>query len=249
MPTPAVQQDFVMYGARAALDGGVLHIERQIIAIERAVYDEPGLAFDLAKTLIESVCKTILTARNVSFGGTDPLPTLFKNATQCLPFLPVGSEPSAPDGTNIRDSLQKTMSGLNQTLLGVCELRNSLGLVSHGKAGPVPEMASVQAMLAAQAADAIVGFLHRVHKQDGLTRAEARSIYEVNTEFNAAVDERNSPVFLWFGAGDETYSLDYDASRLLFDSDLEAYRNELENFKASASATQQNSEEAADEPE
>ncbi len=249
MATPPAQSEFIMHGARAALEGGVVHIERQIVAIERAVYDEPGLAFDLAKTLIESVCKTILTARNISFGGADPLPTLFKNATQSLPFLPVGANTIAPDGTNIRESLQKTMSGLNQTLLGVCELRNSLGLVSHGKGGPVPEMASVQAMLVAQAADAIVGFLHRVHTQDGLTKVGARLVYEANREFNAAVDERNSPVLIWFGSGTEAYSLDYDASQLLFDSDIEAYRNELENFKSQMAALPPNAMEAADAPE
>jgi hypothetical protein len=44
---------FVMHGARAAIASGLVHITQQVEAIERAVDENPGLAFDLAKTLIE----------------------------------------------------------------------------------------------------------------------------------------------------------------------------------------------------
>jgi hypothetical protein len=43
----------------------MLHIEEQVAAIELAVVEKPGLAFDLAKTLIESVCRTILAERRI----------------------------------------------------------------------------------------------------------------------------------------------------------------------------------------
>ena len=51
---------FVMHGARGAIAGGLLHIEEQVKGIERAVEENPGLAFDLAKTLIESACRRSL---------------------------------------------------------------------------------------------------------------------------------------------------------------------------------------------
>ena len=53
---------FQMAGVRAAiLDGPIAEfIEQQIDAIENAVESVPDFAFDLSKTLIESVCKTVL---------------------------------------------------------------------------------------------------------------------------------------------------------------------------------------------
>lgn len=47
---------FAMHGARDAIAAGLEHIEEQVTGIEQAVVDNPGLAFDLAKTLVESVC-------------------------------------------------------------------------------------------------------------------------------------------------------------------------------------------------
>ena len=78
---------FVMQGARAAIADGLLHIEEQVKALEQAVTDNPGLAFDLAKTLIESACRTILTERRIPFDKDDNLPKLYKVATQMIPFL------------------------------------------------------------------------------------------------------------------------------------------------------------------
>ncbi len=59
---------FVMHGAREAVACGLVHIERQVHALELAVAENPGLAFDLAKTLIESVCRAVLGERSVAFG-------------------------------------------------------------------------------------------------------------------------------------------------------------------------------------
>ena len=56
---------FVMYGARDAIKSGLAHIEEQVESIEQAVVRNSGLAFDLAKTLIESTCRTVLRERSV----------------------------------------------------------------------------------------------------------------------------------------------------------------------------------------
>ena len=65
MANDALAASFVMHGSRAAMAAGLVHIEEQVIGIELAVNDKPGLAFDLAKTLIESACRTILRERSV----------------------------------------------------------------------------------------------------------------------------------------------------------------------------------------
>jgi len=212
---------FVMHGARAAVAGGMLHIEEQVKALELAVVENTGLAFDLAKTLVESTCKTILTERGGTFEKEDDLPKVFKAATLTVPFLPVAmlSDPGA------RKSLQQTLSGLNTALQGVCELRNAYGFASHGSDGPRPLMEGVQALLVAQAADAIIGFLYRVHRQD-LSRPRTVLLeYGRNPEFNEWLDEQCEPVCI--------LSLPpYQPSDVLFNVDQEAYRDLLADYEA-----------------
>lgn len=223
MDAPASQSLFVMYGARAAVAGGMLHIEEQVKALELAVVDNTGLAFDLAKTLIESACKTILTERGGSFDKDDDLPKLFKAATLIVPFLPV---PLASDSA-ARKSLQQTLGGLSTAMHGVCELRNAFGFASHGTDASRPAMEGVQAMLAAQAADAIVGFLYRVHRQHLSKPSIVLLAYDNNPDFNEWIDDQCDPV--------QILSLPpYQPSEVLFSVDQEAYRDLLANYETDA---------------
>lgn len=212
---------FVMHGARAAVAGGMLHIEEQVKALELAVVENTGLAFDLAKTLVESACKTIITERGGTFDKDDEMSRLFKVASQAVPFLP-----SALAGdTAARRSLQQTLGGLNTAMQGVCEMRNAFGFASHGSEGPRPVMEGVQALLVAQAADAIIGFLYRVHRQD-LTRPKSVMLeYRANPDFNEWLDEQCEPVRI--------LSLPpYRPSDVLFNVDEEAYRDLLNDYEA-----------------
>jgi hypothetical protein len=210
---------FLMHGARAAIAGGMLHIEEQVKGIERAVIENPGLAFDLAKTLIESACKTILSERKIGFTPDDDLPKLFKIAAKHLPFLPV----EASDEAEARRSLSQTLSGLHTAVQGVCELRNACGFASHGAAGPRPAMEFVQALLAAEAADTIVGFLHRVHRQERVPPPGPRLEYEDNPDFNDYVDDANEALRI--------FGVEYRPSEVLFRVDQEAYRIYLAEYE------------------
>jgi len=173
--------DFMMHGARTAMAGGLLHIEEQVKGIEQAVIENPSLAFDLAKTVVESACRAILTERKISFGFEDDLPRLFKSVTTHLPILPV----AASSEIETRKSLAQTLNGLHTALQGVCELRNACGFASHGTAGPRPLMESVQALLAAQAADAIVGLCIsrsvRPHQIRGLSTRIMKIVIHTST--------------------------------------------------------------------
>ena len=84
-------------------------------------------------------------------------------------------------------------------------------------------MESVQALLAAQAADAIVGFLHRVHRQERSTLPSVRLEYDDNDDFNSYVDEANEQVRI--------FNLAYRASEVLFAVDQEAYRDLLSAYE------------------
>lgn len=219
------QAIFAMHGARAAGAGGMPHIQEQVKALELAVVENTGLAFDLAKTIIESACKTILTERGGSFETDDDLPKLFKSVTRCLPFLP----PEASTEAKARQSLAQTLSGLSTALQGVCQLRNDFGFASHGSEGPRPAMESVQATLAAQAADTIVGFLCSVHYQDTTRPHQAILEYDDNPELNEWIDDQVEAI--------QILALPpYRPSEVLFNIDQEAYRDLLTGYTSTDEA-------------
>jgi len=211
---------FIMHGARAAVASGMLHIEEQVKALELAVAENPDFAFDLAKTLVESTCRTIITERGSVFDKDDDLPRLFKTVSLCVPFLPV----ALSSDTGARKSLKQTLNGLNTALQGVCELRNAFGFASHGSDAPRQLMEGIQALLVAQAADAIIGFLYSVHRQDMLRPKTFQLEYDDNPDFNDWLDEQSDPVRI--------LSLPpYRPSDVLFNVDQEAYRELLNVYK------------------
>ncbi len=145
-----------MVGARAAvLDGPLAEaIDQQIHAIESALESVPDFAFDLSKTLVESVCKTVLADIGQPADPNWDAPKLLKETTNRLALLPRNH----PDPAKARESVEKTIRGLLQTIQGLCELRNRYGMASHGRDSFSARLDLRQATLAAQAADTIVSF-------------------------------------------------------------------------------------------
>ena len=228
----ALTAPFAMHGARDAIAGGLTHVEQQVKSIEQAVVENPGLAFDLAKTLVESVCRAVLSERAIAHAEDDDLPKLFKAATNHLPFLP----PTASGESHTRDSLKKTLGGLSTAIQGICELRNQCGFASHGSGNPRPTMESVQALLAAEAADTIVGFLHRVHRQDRTPPVSPRALYDDNTDFNDYVDEAHGMIRI--------YDVEFRPSEVLFQMEPESYRVYLAEFDGEAKEVEGSAPEA-----
>lgn len=209
---------FVMLGARDAIAGGLSHVEEQVKGIEEAVVEKPALAFDLAKTLVESTCRAILAERMIAYSEDDDLPNLFRTASQHLPFLPAMASGEA----ETRESLRRTLNGLSTAIQGICELRNRCGFSSHGSGKPRPEMESVQALLAAGAADTIVGFLHRVHRQDRKPPPSPRALFDANPAFNESVDEIHGLIRI--------FESDFRPSEVLFQMEPESYRIHLAEY-------------------
>jgi hypothetical protein len=213
---------FVMHGARDAIASGLAHVEEQVNSIEQAVVENPGLAFDLAKTLVESVCRAVLSERGIAHADDDDLPKLFRAATTYLPFLP----PTASGEAQTRESLKKALNGLSTTVQGICELRNQCGFASHGSGNRRPTMESVQALLVAQAADTIVGFLHRVNREDRTPPTSPRTLYEDNAAFNESVDEAHGMIRI--------FEVEFRPSEVLFAMEPESYRVYLAEFQPEA---------------
>ncbi len=222
MTNTAPSSPFIMHGARDAFTAGLVHIEEQVLSIEQAVVSNPALAFDLARTLVETVCRTILSDRNVQYSPDDDLPKLLKTASNHLPFLPA----SASGESEVRKSLVQTLNGLSTAIHGICELRNQCGFASHGSDKPRPVMESVQALMAAEAADTIVGFLYRIHRQDRTPLHSPRALYDDNPAFNESVDETHGMVRI--------FDIELRPSEVLFQMEPESYRIYLTEYDEDA---------------
>lgn len=221
----STQTRFQMVGARAALlDGPVAEvIEQHIHAIENAMTSVPDFAFDLSKTLVESVCKTLLADMGQAVDSNWDTPKLLRETTNRLSLLPRNH----PDAARARDSIEKTIRGLLQTIQGLCQLRNSYGMASHGRDGFSARLELRQATLAAQAADTIVSFLYRTHR-DGLKQLPgARVYYEDHEDFNETFDQEYEVVRLG--------NVELLPSRVLFQGDEEAYKAALNQYLAEQS--------------
>jgi hypothetical protein len=213
---------FQMVGARAALGDGPFaeSLEQQIEAIENAIANVPDFAFDLSKTLVESVCKTILADLGQLADPAWDCPRLVRETTNRLSLLPRNH----PDPNKARDSLTRTVNGLLQTIQGLCELRNKFGMASHGRDSFSARLDLRQAVLAAQAADTIAAFICRIHRDATAQTPGSRIYYEDHTDFNEAFDAGNDMITL---AG-----IDLSPSLVLFHGDHEAYKSALLEFLA-----------------
>lgn len=217
---------FQMAGSRSAiLDGPVAEvIEQQIYAIENAMEKVPEFAFDLSKTLIESVCKTVLADIGQSAHPNWDALRLLKETTNRLNLLPRNH----PNSAKARDSVEKTLRGMLQTVQGLCEFRNSYGMASHGRDAFSARLDLRQATLAAQAADTIVSFLYRIHRDAQFQNPGARVYYEDHASFNEAFDNDNGTI--------RVSDLGLRPSEVLFKGDPEAYKVALNDHIAEQNA-------------
>ncbi len=218
----AATTPFVMHGAREVLAFGAVHLEQQIVALEGAAASNPGLAFDLAKTLLESACKTVLSERACAYDGGWDLPRLLKETLGNLKLVP--AELDSQQG--VSESLRKMAGGLQTTIQGICELRNTHGFASHGKDASFQQLDSVQALLVVRAADAIVSFMFRVHLGYRSDQSQQPRTYDDHPEFNEYVDENYEPI--------QIFEEEFAPSRILFELAPEPYRVYLAEFQQAA---------------
>ena len=211
-------RSFVMQGTRDVMSSGFAHMEQQVAAVEQAVQENPGLAFDLSRSLIEGACCTILTERGIPFDPRDDLPQLYRMVVQNIPLLPVGES----QAVDVRRSLQKTLNGLNTSIQGICELRNQCGFASHGSSGSRPTLEWVQAWMAAETADTVVSFLYRIHRQDRTPTSSAETSYDEHPDFNELIDGSHGMLRI--------LDAEFRPSEVLFQMEPETYRIHLAEF-------------------
>lgn len=147
-----------VFEATSTFDLPELH--RQIERIRNSIDTDPGLSIGTSKELIETVCKTILTERGVSFSEDQDVSKLLKEVRKSLGLVPE----NIPNSAKGADSIRRLLSNLGSVSQGLAELRNLYGS-GHGKVGNAKGLSSRHARLAVGAASTLVTFLFETHQE------------------------------------------------------------------------------------
>lgn len=183
------------------------------------------MAFGLTKTLLDGACRAVARERSTAYHENGDASKLFGIASTHLLSPPRSGSGEA----EARRSLAQTLTGLSTGILWSWEFCKRRGFTPHGSRKPCPAMESVQALLAAEAADTIIGFLHRVDRQDRTRPPSPRALYDGNEAFNDSVDETHGPIRI--------LEIEFRASEVLFQMEPESYRIYAAEFDEEAERT------------
>lgn len=214
---------FTMQGAREVFEmsAGAVLIERQINAIEAAIVENPTFVFDFAKSLLDTVCVTIQRDRGVHMSRKADTPDILKETLKLLKLHHEAVDPSS----KTYDMIKKTANGLTTTVLGICELRNAHGPMSHGKDGYLEGLETTQAKFVAVAVDGVVNMLYRCHKSYNQIQKSERIYYQDYSEENKRLDDSYDPESLL------AFVSKYPPSEVLFKVDPKAYSIAIEDIR------------------
>ena len=135
------------------------YVVQQIRRLEEAVEKDPELAIGTAKEFLETLCKTILSERQVAFAKDEDFPKLVRTTIKTLSMVPDNLEQSAA-AEKIMTVLLNNLSSISNQL---AELRNLFG-TGHGKSTDHIGLEKRHAKLAVGAAATLALFLFESHE-------------------------------------------------------------------------------------
>ena len=151
-----------------------------ISLVEENQITNPNASLDGAKSILESISKTILADKNVEFKKDDSVGRLVK---QSFSSLPVFSKLSSEDV-----SKTKSLLGSFENIAKVIgEFRNTHGFFSHGQDLQSEKFDRYLLALAISSSDLLASFLIISHAED--LKDRSRIYYEEHDLFNRYIDE------------------------------------------------------------
>lgn len=154
-----------------ALDRTTLSDPDSLARYERrmreTVAKDPEAALGAAKELTEAVLKLLCDDAGVEVDMKWSLEKLFKVAAGTLDLDPA----AVPDSKAGAESIRKALRGLNQTVVGIDEIRNRFG-TGHGRPRMASGLGPRHARLAVGAATTLVNFLLETRAARPSGRAE-----------------------------------------------------------------------------
>lgn len=123
--------------------------ERQVSLIEESVENNPDLCVEACKSLIEGICKTILTNKGVDYSKYDKFQVLVK----------VTIENMLTESDSYRDDLSEIARRISAVAQKISEIRDSAGFASHGQDVEHVSISYSLALLTSRITDVIGGFI------------------------------------------------------------------------------------------
>ncbi|WP_298944084.1 abortive infection family protein [uncultured Psychromonas sp.] len=197
---------------------GAIHLIEQKERLEAAARktDAP-LCLDLSKAFLETVFKTILNDRVEGVNQNEEFGPLYKQVKNNVEF-------SRNDDIN---NLLSLLAGQIVNVTG--QLRNRYGAASHGDDGyrdnPI-DMPSAEFIMSS--VDGLASCLYTKHKDTVVAESAQRMNYVDFSDFNEWFDDQNDIKILM---GEDSF-FSFSASQILFDQDIEAYREVLLQYES-----------------
>lgn len=202
---------FILENCNKAIGGSedANHLFEQKSRLEQAVSNnDPALTLDTAKSLLESIFKTILSDRVENPDLGQDINPLYRNVRDVMAL-------------NQNDEANEILKRLTNGIVhNVAELRNKYGAASHGDDGYYESPIEMpEAEMVAYLVDGMGGFLYRKHKHLNNPEVAQRIYYRDYEDFNDWIDSQYEPIKSPIeGAKEIIYSY------FLFSFDVSTYR-------------------------
>lgn len=193
------------------------YFETHISTIEKTVETNPALCIETCKSLVESICKTILTNQNIEHDNYGQFQALVK---QTINYLIDANE-------CYKDDLCELVRRIASVSQKLAEIRNISGFASHGQDINHVSMSTTMSLLAYKITDVLGGFIIHYYINHASKR-DSRIHYEDCQEFNELFDEEN-PLELGgviISASEALYKQDYQAYKEIYFSYLDNLEKE-----------------------
>ncbi|MCA4534904.1 hypothetical protein DW785_01215 [Bacteroides xylanisolvens] len=193
------------------------NFETHISTIEKTVETNPALCIETCKSLVESICKTILTNQNIEHDNYGQFQALVKQTINCL----------IDTNECYKDDLCELVRRIASVSQKLAEIRNISGFASHGQDINHVSMSTTMSLLAYKITDVLGGFIIHYYINHASKR-DSRIHYEDCQEFNELFDEEN-PLELGgviLSASEALYKQDYQAYKEIYFSYLDNLEKE-----------------------
>lgn len=125
------------------------NFETHISTIEKTVETNPALCIETCKSLVESICKTILTNQNIEHDNYGQFQALVKQTINCL----------IDTNECYKDDLCELVRRIASVSQKLAEIRNISGFASHGQDINHVSMSTTMSLLAYKITDVLGGFI------------------------------------------------------------------------------------------
>lgn len=199
-----------------------IHLIEQKERLEAAIQaQDSALSIDLSKAFLESIFKTIISDRLETPDLRKEFFPLFRDVKDNLVF-------------SSNDDIADKLSRLAGSIVSVTnELRNRYGAASHGNDGyHRSEFTMGDVEFIASSVDGLAAFLYQKHRETLEPENHHRIQYDDYSNFNDWIDGQHNAFSMQLS---DQIVIEYTASRMLFNNDLEVYREMLLQYTSTES--------------